>query len=94
MSYITKILVKIIMARIETIFEREVSRGQSGFRTGMGTRGCIFNIPAVLEKMIAVDQEIYICFIDYRKAFDRVYRQKIMETLGWTEMDEKDLRIL
>ena len=82
------------MARIETIFEREVSRGQSGFRTGMGTRGCIFNIPAVLEKMIAVEKDTYICFIDYQKAVDPVYHQRIMETLGRTETDKKDLRII
>jgi len=94
MSHITKILLKIIMARNEAIFEREVSKGQSGFRAGLGTREGIFNIRAVLEKMIAVDQDIYICFIDYQKAFDRVYHQKIMETLGRTEMDKKDLRII
>ena len=60
----------------------------------MGTREGIFNIGTVLEKMIAVDQHIYICFIDYQKAFDRVYHQRIMETLGWTEMDKKDIKII
>ena len=44
--------------------------------------------------MIAINKDIYICFIDYQKAFDRVYPQKIMEFLNYTEIDKKDLRII
>ena len=80
------------MDRNEAIFEREISKGQTGFRSGLGTRERIFNIRAVLEKMIAINKDIYNCFIDYQKAFDRVYHQKIMEF--HTEMDKKDLRII
>ena len=94
MSHVTKILLRIIMDRNETIFEREISKGQTGFRSGRGTREGIFNIRAVLEKMIAIDQDVYICFIDYQKAFDRVYHTKIIEFLGYTEMDTKDLRVI
>ena len=72
MSHVTKILLRIIMNRNETIFERETSKGQTGFRSGLGTREGIFNIRAVLEKMIDIDKDVYICFIDYQKAFDRV----------------------
>ena len=72
----------------------EISKGQTGFRSGLGTREGIFNIRAVLEKMIAINKDIYICFIDYQKAFDRVYHQKIMEFQNYTEIDKKDLRII
>ena len=44
--------------------------------------------------MIAINKDIYICFIDYQKTFDRVYHQKIMEFLNYTEIDKKDLRII
>ena len=44
--------------------------------------------------MIAINKDIYICFIDYQKVFDRVYHLKIMEFLNYTEMDKKDLRII
>ena len=74
--------------------EREISKGQTGFRSGLGTREGTFNIRAVLEKMIAINKDIYICFIDYQKAFDRVYHQKIMKFLNYTEIDKKDLRII
>ena len=86
------------MDRNEAIFERETSKGQTGFRSGLGTREGILNIRAVLKKMIAINKNIYIyiyiCFIDCQKVFDRVYHQKIMEFLHYTEMDKKDLRII
>ena len=82
------------MDRKEAIFEREISKGKTGFRSGLGTREGIFNIRAVLEKMIAINKDIYICFIDYQKEFHRLYHQKIMEFLNYTEMDKKDLRII
>ena len=66
------------MDRNEAIFEREISKWQTGFRSGLSTREGIFNIRAVLEKMIAINKDIYICFIDYQKEFDRVYHQKII----------------
>ena len=64
------------MDRNEAIFERETSKGQTGFRSGLGTREGIFIIGAVHEKMIAVNKDIYSRFINYQKAFDRIYHQK------------------
>ena len=81
------------MDRNDVIFEREISQGQTGFRSGLGTREVIFNIRAVLEKMIALHKDIRICYIDYQKIFDRVYHQTIIEFLNYTEMDRKDLRL-
>ena len=66
---------------------------QTGFRSGFGKREGIFNIRAVLEIMVAINKDIYICFID-QKTFDRVYHQKITGFLNYTEMDKKDLRII
>ena len=44
MSHVTKLLLRIIMDRNEAIFEREISKGQTGFRSGLGTWEGIFNI--------------------------------------------------
>ena len=44
--------------------------------------------------MIAMNKDTYICFMDYQKEFGRVYHQKIMEFLNYTEMDKEDLRII
>ena len=44
--------------------------------------------------MIAINKDISVCFIDYYEAFDRVFHQKIIEILKYTEMDRKDIRII
>ena len=80
------------MDRTKAIFEKEVSKGQTGFRSELGTG--IFNIRAVLEKTIAINKDIYICFMDFQKGFDSVYHKKIMEFLNYTRMDKKDLRVI
>ena len=91
MSHVTKLLLKVIEQRIvKTI----VSRLQSGFRTGSGTREGIFNLRTVCEQAIDQGKDVYICFIDYTKAFDRVKHSKIIECLPEIGIDDKDLQII
>ena len=45
---------------------------QAGFRKGRGTRDQIANIRWIIEKAREFQKNIYFCFIDYAKAFDRV----------------------
>ena len=52
MSHITKLLLKLIEQRIVKKIDNEVSRLQSGFRTGSGTREGIFNLRIVCEQAI------------------------------------------
>ena len=72
MSHVTKLLLKIIQIRIKYRRDKEISKLQSGFRPGKGTREGIFNIRTVCERAIEMGKGIYICFIDYSKAFDKV----------------------
>ena len=94
MSHITKLLLKIIQQRTMNKIDQEVSRLQSGFRIGMGTREGIFNLRIICERAIDVQQDVYICFIDYTKAFDRVKHVKMIECLSEIGIDDKDLRII
>ena len=72
MTHIYKLLLKIIQQGIADEIDKEVSRLQSGFRPQMGTREGIFNLRTICERTLEVNQDVYICFIDYKKAFDRV----------------------
>ena len=72
MSRVTKLLLKIIQQRMANKIDKEVSRLQSGFRPGTGTREGIFNLRTICERATDVQKDVYICFIDYTKAFDRV----------------------
>ena len=86
----TKLLLKVIEQRIVKKIDNEVSRLQSGFRTGSGTREGIFNLRTVCERAIDLGKDVYICFIDYTKAFDRV-KQECLSEIG---IDDKDLQII
>ena len=44
-----------------------------------GTLEGIFNLRTVLERYLVVLKDVYVCFIDYEKAFDRVYHVEIMK---------------
>lgn len=94
MSNVTKLILRIITNRNLNTFERETSDNQSGFRPGKGTREGIFNLRILLERCIAINKPIYICFIDYQKAFDRVLHGKLMEVLMKCDIDSKDRRII
>ena len=54
---------------------------QAGFRKGRGTRYQIANICWVIRKASEFQENIYFCFIDYAKAFDCVYHNKLWKIL-------------
>ena len=94
MSNVTKIILRIITERNRRIFEREAGKTQSGFKKGMGTREGIFNLRIITEKMLEKHKKVYMCYIDYKKAFDRVYHALLMEVLSHNEIDAKDLKLI
>ena len=54
---------------------------QDGFRKGRGTRDQIANTHWIIEKARSFQKNIYFCFIDYTKAFDRVDHNKLWKIL-------------
>ena len=93
MSHVTKLLLKIIQIqqRMANKIDKEVSRLQSGLQTGIGTREGIFTLRTICERATDVHNDVYICFIDYTKAFDRVKYFKMIECLSEFGIDDKDL---
>ena len=71
-SHASKILLCILLKRMEGKLEAEVKNTQAGFRCRRGTRDHIFNLNILLQKCLDVNTELRICFIDYSKAFDCV----------------------
>ena len=94
MSHVIKVLLKIIIRRNKGTINREVGETQSGFREKMGTREGLLNFRLIVDKYQEVNKNICVCFIDYEKAFDRVYHQNLMEILKAQEIDGKDLKLL
>ena len=62
-------MLKILQARLQQ-YMNQLSDVQVGFRKGKGTRDQIANIYWIIEKAKEFQKHIYLCFIDYAKAFD------------------------
>ena len=71
-SHASKIMLKILQARLQQYVNWELPDVQAGFRKGRGTRDQIANICGVIEKAGEFQKNIYLCFTDYAKAFDCV----------------------
>jgi len=68
-------MLKILQARLQQYVKQELSDVQTGFRKGR-TRDQIVNIHWIIEKAKEFQKNIYLCFIDYAKAFDCVDHNK------------------
>ena len=80
-SQASKVMLKILQARLQQYVSRELPDLQAGFRKGRGTRDQIANICWIIEKAREFQRNIYFCFIDYAKAFDFVDHNKLWKTL-------------
>ncbi|GFO13981.1 endonuclease-reverse transcriptase [Plakobranchus ocellatus] len=94
MSHITKILLKIIMLRIRNKIKPEIAEEQCGFVEDKGTSNAIYILRSLIERALEVQKDVYLCFIDYTKAFDRVRHDEIITELKQLNIDGKDLRII
>ena len=83
-SHASKVILKILQARLQHYVKQELPGIQAGFREGRGTRDEIGNISWTIEKARELQKNIYLHFIDYAKAFDCVYHNKLWETLKET----------
>ena len=80
-SHASKVMLKILQARLQQYVNRELPDVQAGFRKGRGTRDQIANICWIMEKAKEFQKNIYFCFTDYAKAFDCVDHNKLWEIL-------------
>ena len=76
-SHASKVMLKILQVRLQWHVNCEFPDVQAGFRKGRGTRDQIVNIRWIMEKAREFQKNIYVCFIDYAKAFDCVDHNKL-----------------
>jgi len=75
-SHTSKVMLKILQARLQQYMNRELPDVQAGLRKGRGTRDQIANIPWIIGKSREFQKNIYFCFTDYTKVFDCVDHNK------------------
>ena len=84
-SHTSKVMLKILQARLQQYVNHELPDVQAGFRKGGGARDQIANICQIIKKTREFQKNIYFCFIDYAKAFDSVDHNKwwkILKEMG------------
>ena len=84
-SHASKVMLKILQARLQKYVHQELPDAQAGFRKDSEIRDQIGNIHWIIEKAIQFQKNIYFCFIDYAKVLDCVDHnklQKILQEMG------------
>ena len=76
-SHTSKVMLKILQARLQQYVNHELPDVQVAFRKGRGTRGQIAKIRWITEKSREFQKNIYFCFIEYAKDFDCVDHNKL-----------------
>ncbi|GFO32339.1 endonuclease-reverse transcriptase [Plakobranchus ocellatus] len=77
MCHITKILLKIIMLRIRKTIKLEIAEEQCGFVEDKGISNAIYILRTLIERALEEQKDVYLCFIDYTKAFDRIIMRSL-----------------
>ena len=80
-SHASKVMLKILQARLQKYLNLELPEVQAGFRKGRGTTDQIVNILWIIEKAREFQENNYFCIIDYAKAFDCVNHNKLPKIL-------------
>ena len=83
--HVSKVMLKILQARLQQYINQEFPDVQTGFRKGRGPRDQIANIHWIIEKAREFQKNIYFCFIVYIKVFDSVDHNnlwKILQEMG------------
>ena len=85
-SHASKVMLKILQARLQQYVNCELPGVQAGFRKGRGTRDQIANIRWIIDQARKLQKNIYFCFIDYFKVF--VDHNKLWKVLQEMEIPE------
>ena len=94
MSHTTKILLRVLINRARSKLKPEISNVQYGFVEDKSTRNAIFIVCMISERVIEMQKNLYLCFIDYAKAFDKVKHEQLINMLDFLDIDDKDLRVV
>ena len=80
-SHASKVMLKVLQARLQQYVNWDLPDVQAGFRKGRGIKDQIANICWIIEKAREFQKNIYFCFIDYTKVFDCVDHKKLWKIL-------------
>ena len=93
-SHPSKVLLRVLLNRLKTKAEEILSEEQAGFRAGRSTVEQIFNCRVIVEKHIQHQKDLYHNFIDFKKAFDRVWHDGLWKVLRDFNVDGRLVELI
>ena len=85
-SHPSKVMLKITLNRLKPQAKKIIAEEQAGFRAGRSTTEQIFNLRILCEKYLQHQQVLYHVFIDFKKAFDKVWHAAL-----WANMKKYNI---
>ena len=93
MAHTLKLFLKIILRHIRRKILPQIPAYQYGFMPDRGTMNVIFMLRMLCERSIGHQQDVFLCFMDYQKAFDKVRHSQLLTILKGIGIDGQDFRI-
>src|SRR5664279_1059535 len=90
----SKIFSSIVLRRIKDRTEMILSEAQAGFRRNRSTIDQIFTLRQLAEKYEEFGKDLFVCYVDFRKAFDSIWRRGLWKVMRHFGYPEKIIRIL
>ena len=87
-------MLKIILNRLKSQAEKIIAEEQAGFRAGRSTTEQMYNLKIFCEKYLQHQQDLYHVFIDFKRAFDRVWHAALWATMRKYNISTNLIRII
>ena len=94
LSLVGKVFCSIIHSRMKKKTEEILAESQAGFRPGRSTADQLFSLRQITEKYNEIGKPLYLCYIDYQKAFDTVWQEGLWSAMRHLGYPDKIVRLL
>ena len=93
-SHPSKVMLKIVLNKLKPQAEKSIAEEQAGFRAGRSTTEQFFNLHILCEKYLQQQRDLYHVFIDFKKAFDRVWHAALWATMKKYNISTNPLQVI
>ena len=90
----SKVLLKVLLNRLKPQAESIISEEQAGFRSSCSATEQIFNLRILYERCLQHQQDLYHVFIDFKKAFDRVWHKALWSTMRLYNINANRIQVI
>ena len=88
------VFASVILQRIRKRTDEILTESQAGFRKDRSTIDQLFSLRLLTEKYTEFSKSLYICYVDYQKAFDSVWREGLWHIMSHLGDEKKIIRLL